>query len=96
MRIDEKAIYNVYSGDATGSVAANNTTRGTISLAYPPTDYSHSRQEQEEVSSKAKQNILKNLLYCVERSKVGSDEEYRKIIFTLNSTLKEIQNILSR
>lgn len=94
MRIDEKAIYNVYN--TVGSAAANNTTRGNIKLGYSPVDYAHVRQEQEEASDSVKQSIVKDLLYCAEKSKVGSDEEYKKIVFTLKKTLKNIQDILSR
>lgn len=91
MRIDEKAIYNIYSN----SPNADNTSRGNSSLKFVPMDYSQARQEQEE-SDTAKKQVLKDLQYSIDRCRVGSKEEYSKALLTLNKTIKNIQDILSR
>lgn len=91
MRIDEKAIYNIYSS----SPNANNTTRGNIALRFTPAEYSQARQEQEELDGTKKQ-VLKDLQYCVEKCRTGNNEDYPKVLLTLTKTIRDIQEILSR
>jgi len=72
----------------------NNTTRNTDSYTFTPAEYSKVYNQAEETHKSLKTIIAKKLMDCSNRSTVGRKEDYAVILHTLNSVIKDINEIL--
>jgi hypothetical protein len=86
--LDESlTIYNLYESKA----LINNTTRNKDSYTYAPVEYSTSRNEANETSTR---NLVQKLEKCVQYSKQADKESYTKLFFDLQKIIKELQSLI--
>ena len=83
---DIKLISALYESNA----GINNTTRNTDSYTYLPTEYSVSREEQQENRT----SVVQMLQKCVELGKVGRKDTYAQLLFVLRQIDNKITKIL--
>lgn len=91
MNDDNRNITSLYESSA----SINDTTRHNDSYLYLTSqDYNIHREDQEEISQKRK--IVSDLEYCLRESKIAKKENFQKILFTIRSIQKDVEQMLDK